>query len=520
MEPSLSIVFGPERATYLRMLYGTQSSPFGGLTPGRFWDMRGLPIPYTPRTGTAMQFATDAGLYDGQIATLSVVATSSVDASSKTSVVITAPITTFSVQLGKGLNTISIAVGKKVLASISVTATVFASYVYAMATQIYSGTWERSNALEADIFSDAPTVLTNPIIGFDDLFHPAVNINAAARGLVVNALMNFPGSTQAVQSLGQAVLHQTPIFERKTPDFKKAWLRGITTQAWEVSGKTMHVWAPNKASARYPTSIAAASSFKSLGPTTRTVVTLDQKEHDFRFLTQPQAPDAPVRRRWISMAASSDTTDLEFFAHNRYHGVVAAPGLWDNPGSTLDTGTPLDSGRTMDASGDSLDPKNDGHVGMPLFPSRPYVYDPVLPVAALDKEADSIGIPLDPYLESISSDETVTWAQQKQSTAAAGPVFRTAYTFTPVYSSGTGTQNPGLLLVFTAGWTEPAHAHSVVILSDAIHKSVRSGTPYSGTTEFPDTGTKHQHSFTLSWSDGYYVDTTSNHGHIVTIQEF
>jgi hypothetical protein len=48
-------IFGPERDPYLRMIYGTKSAPWSGLTPGRFYDKRAMPVPYLPLERTWFQ---------------------------------------------------------------------------------------------------------------------------------------------------------------------------------------------------------------------------------------------------------------------------------------------------------------------------------------------------------------------------------------------------------------------------------------------------------------------------------
>lgn len=50
-------VFGDEKDSYFRILYGSSSSR--GITPGRFWDTRSLPLPYSPLEPTVFKVIID-----------------------------------------------------------------------------------------------------------------------------------------------------------------------------------------------------------------------------------------------------------------------------------------------------------------------------------------------------------------------------------------------------------------------------------------------------------------------------
>jgi hypothetical protein len=385
----------------MRLWYGTRANRFSGVTPGSFYDFRAFPVPYTPYQGTTFQFQS-AG-YDGQVLKISIVRENiAQDGVADISyAVVTEPNTVFGIRLSKGLNTLTASIAGNVVATTQVTSLRIATYLYSVANQIYNGFWAKLNNIENDLLSSEPTLLAAPVIGFSDLFPTAANWNRMSRGLVMNAMMNSPGSTQAIQALTQAMLYQTPVIVRKRTGLDLAWLQGLQTQAWAVNGRTMHVWAPSQWAGRYAAAIAIAR---------RDQLVVGQNfvgdTGDFSVLDKPAEMEFEDRRSWLSMQSWTDVSDLEFTAHSLTHGQVQEPGLLDQPIDVFDSGTPLDNGRTFDAYKSFGDPDPNFYIGTSITPG-PVFAEPSLPASTLDKTVDAYAISLELHGQATYTDVLV-----------------------------------------------------------------------------------------------------------------
>jgi hypothetical protein len=516
MMSSMSPVFGPEIGTFMRMWYGTQDNRFAGITPGRFYDFRAFPVPYTPLLETTFQL--DHALNDGSLVHVKIIRENPAPAgvTDELYAVVTAPVTIFGARLSQGLNTLVASINGVDVAQTSVTAVTVATHVYHMALNIYNGFWAKLNAIESDILSVEPTLLTAPLLRFDNLFSTAANLNRMARGLSVNALMNMPGSSQAVKALSQATLFQTPVLSRTRSQLSRAWLRGLQSQAFAVNGSTMHVWGPNPWAGRYATAVALA---KRDGAATGRDFVGDRATGDFTNLNDGVDIEFEPRRSWLSLADSSDVSDLEFTAHSCPHGQIQSPGLLDSAMMHFDTGIAMDNGRLFDEFGRLGDPAPNMYVGVPITPMRMFA-EPTLPMSTLDKVIDAFAISLE--IHGIASfDDVFTTGQDVDTTTTDSGWSLRTYAPNYVTESPDVASDPGVLIGLDD--LGPAgHKHKGVLLTAAQRASVKSGMPVIVTSQRSDNigSKKHSHRLRISWYNGYIVEVDSNHGHYATAAEF
>lgn len=506
MSSDMSPVFGPELGTYMRMWYGTRENRFAGITPGRFYDFRAFPVPYTPLTETTFQLNIDTN--DGELVHIRIVRENPAPegVTDEIYTVVTAPVTIFGVRLSKGLNTLTASINGVDVAQTSVTSLIAATYMYSLATNIYSGFWAKANSVENDIFSVEPTLLTAPLLAFDELFSSAANWNRMARGLVVNALMNSPGSSQAIQALTQSVLFQSPVISRVRSPLTRSWLRGIQDQAWAVNGRTMHIWGPDAWTGRYAAALAIARKDQVI--TGRDFIG-DRDTGDFTNLYKPTEIEFEARRSWLSMADSADVSDLEFTAHSCTHGQIQFPGLLDTPPVHL----PMESTGYV-----PVDPAPNLFIGRPITPT-PLFGPAELPMSTLDKVIEAFAVSLETHGLG-SYVDVFAWASQTNTVANATAAGWIASTYGPgnVTENPTNPTDPGVnigLADLGAG-----HTHANVLLNAQQRARVKAGIEVVVMSGAASSGPAHTHRLTLNWETGYLVTVGNQHGHYATAVEF
>lgn len=510
---ALSPIFGPELATYKRLWYGVRGREFSGVTPGTFYDFSAFPIPYAPYQTTSWKLDIPSE-YDGKILHVHVTRKNpsiAPRASDDIDIVATSPITIFDLYLSKGLNKVTVSYDGAAIVERAVTCLRAATLLYGFASNIYEGFWAKIDAVEADMFSEEPTVLTRPVVGFSDHFPTALNMYRHAHSMSVNALMNMPGSTAALQALSQALLRQTPVLSRPRLPLNRSWLLGLQTQAWSVNGRIMHVWAPDAASARYPGAVHLASTQDQ--QTGRDFVGAAETG-DFSVLNTTTELEYEERRSWISLLGSVDVTEFEFWAHDKLYGIVQAPGLADTPTAFLDgTGT-FDSGRHFDSFAEHGDLDQAPYVGTALVPDVSST-EPGLPMSMLDKSMEDFGVTLEKSA-AFSYTDVLSWGVNSSEVVTSWNASSNEPTWSPV-SGEAASAAPGLLVtVLDIG---AGHVHAVVVFTFAQAAAIRLGTPWTGTTE--NSGSPiHLHTLSLSWDGQFVAVLGNNHGHLALVQEF
>lgn len=504
MSSDMSPVFGPELGTYMRLWYGTQANRFAGVTPGRFYDTRAFPVPYTPLTTTTFQLNLETN--DGELVRIRIIRENPAPAGVTDEIytVVTAPVTIFGARLSRGLNTLVASINGVDIAQTSVTSLAAATYMYSLATNIYSGFWAKANAVENDIFSTEPTLLTAPLLAFDELFSSAANWNRMARGLVVNALMNSPGSTQAIQAMTQSVLFQTPVISRVRSPLTRSWLRGIQDQAWAVNGRTMHIWGPDAWTGRYAAAVALAR--RDLTVTGRDFIG-DRDTGDFTNLYKPTEIEFEARRSWLSMADSSDVSDLEFTAHSCTHGQVQFPGLLDTPPVHLPMTT---TGYVP------TDPAPNLFIGRPITPG-PLFGPAELPMSTLDKVIEAFSVTLEVHGLG-SYVDVFAWASEVTSTANGSNWVSSSYGPGNVTENPTNPTEPGV--TFTLADLGAGHTHAGVLVNAQQRARIKSGIQVAVMSGAASSGPAHTHRLDVTWDVGYVVAVTDQHGHYAAATEY
>lgn len=515
-------IFGPERAPYLRMIYGTKSAPWSGLTPGRFYDKRALPVPYLPLERTWFQIDLPSAELDGVTARAKIYREGSVEegAADTLSVLLTYPVSVFSLRLGQGLNRVQLinpSTGVEI-AETMVTSVRYASFTAALARQIQANVWQRLDLLENDIFSEDATALTAPLFNFDEHLSPAPNLNRVMRSILVNAFMNYPTATRAFTDLGQALLSNAPLVtipSRRALD--DAWLGGVESASDHASSRRIFIWPPNAISARY-------ANFSFLGIASgknayldRLQAQLEDREHDFRQLANPISYDYQDVESWIELQSSVEENEFNFWPHNRTMALIQAPGLWDYERSYFDSSSTFDSGHEFNSASKSLDPANSGYVGITATPRRPLDPTGEIPTGVVALSANEAVATDETSVAGFSSVETFSWDVEEVGTL--GSVFGAVEVININYPVVAGGSGLGLHVLVTD--VSSGHTHLASTLTRTQVASVKGGTPLAMLSQLPEQSdyNHHQHSLTISWRDGWVIDFDDNHGHGVHVTE-
>lgn len=406
----LEPVLGPEKDTYLRMIYGTMSNLFGGVTAGKFYDMRALPLPYQRFDRTWFQLDFVDEILDGTVVEVQTTREAPLDenVSNNISVVLTYPTTLFSVRLGKGANSIKVVAPNGFeLATKSVVTTRYATQVHAMAVEIYTNAWQKLETIGSTIFGRDPTALTAPLIGFDDeLPHPP-NLNQIARRFIVNAFMNMPGSTQGISTLFQALFGFTPIFSKHLRYWiGDSWVDGSSSMPDQLSGQEIGIWSPNDLSARWTNFSRLMTNTGVKVSTPDTNVIADGQEHDFSELKNPITRSYEDGSEWIELLEQNEVSVFDFWPYNRSHGFVQYPGLYDFNRSYDDVGAIFDYEHAFELSDKSLDPKMTGLIGLAITPGPLYHNEDSPPMGIFSIASSDFGFAMETYMIS-GTDVTV-----------------------------------------------------------------------------------------------------------------
>jgi hypothetical protein len=388
---TLSPVLGDEKDTYLRMVYGTQSAPFSGVTPGRFYDLRARPVPYVKFDKTWFVLELSDDTYDGQLATVVVTRENTAEdgATKKMSITLMYPKTFFGVHLAKGLNGISVSLSDGTeLANIPIIAARYATFLYQYALELYTDTWERLELIGTELFGAMPIGLTKPLIGFDDYLPHAQNVNEIARLFVVDAFMNSLGSTQGIEKLSQALIGSTPLISKPVSHWVgDAWVNHPLSTSDQLNGREFDVWTPDDLSSRW---VNFSRLFWNSGNTVtagKIDVSVDGLAHDFSALEDPVERDYDAGSEWIETESQSESNTFDFQVYDHNHAVVQRPGLFDYARSTFDTSSAFNSNHVFDTVMRSLDPKMDGDVGMSVTPGPLFYSGDSIPMGILSRSA-------------------------------------------------------------------------------------------------------------------------------------
>ena len=515
-------IFGPERDSYLRMIYGTRSAPWSGITAGRFYDKRALPVPWLPLERTWFQVDLPSPELDGVTARIKIYREGNVDegAADTLSVLLTYPTAVFSVRLGRGLNRLQLINPSTAveLAETMVTAVRYAAFTAALARQLQSNVWQRLEILENDIFGEDAVALTAPLFNFDEFLPNPPNLNRVMRSIIVNAFMNYPTATRAFTDLGQAILGNSPLVAkslRHTLDDN--WLGGVDSSADHASSRSIMLWPPNAISARYANFAAIGFGTKQDVFVERLQAQVASREHDFSSLAKPIEFAYQDVESWIELQSDIEEVEFNFWPHNRTMAVVQSPGMWDYERAYFDTGSSFDSGHELSVSSKSLDPALTGFVGLPVSQRRPLDPTGEIPTGVIATTAMEAIFSNNTAVVGFSQVETFNWDTEEVGTLAT--LFNSDQPVTIAYPIVPGGAELAFHMLITD--VSSGHTHLASTLSKSDVAAIKAGTPLVMQTQLPADGyiVDHQHNIIISWRDGWTIDFNDNHGHGVQITE-
>lgn len=195
-------------------------------------------------------------------------------------------------QLGRGINIVSVTDRFSRDFSIIVAAASYVSVLCAYAREIFNHSRVLIDEQDAQIFSPISTRLADPLIDFSDLLPDVRSQQTLATKLIVRSFINSPGRQVGVQDVLTGLTLSTPIFVEQNPDnelFEPSILPLFNSQE-AFAGVESHVWLPNEcvrewlAFIRYINNLDA---FKLISITENEVVFLDDngdlRRHVFDF---------------------------------------------------------------------------------------------------------------------------------------------------------------------------------------------------------------------------------------------
>lgn len=394
-------MFGSEKDSYLRILYGSETTR--GITPGRFWDMRSLPLPFRPRNPTVFKvIIEEEGV--GSLFRLKILRENPTQIPTTDTFDFVAESTehTISLYLGQGLNVFDIYAfdngGFVKIGSVSFTASNFATILYTYATLITKFLWSPFNQVSVDIYSESSTLLASPLIDFDAELPESTNLSRSARQRVVSAMVNQPTSTHAVQTVAGSLFQQTPILCKPAYhadlDINLSWLRELPSQSQVANTVEMHVWQNDPEMARWaslPRYLESSGQLLSHGMAVTSSQFGESAEWSSTLKTwNPEHPEQ--QESWWELTIESESS-YELYPHTRPLSKILFPGLWDNGASPyFDTGNLWDSQRTWDSGDASGDIVLDGFVGTRITGEKAWNMMPEVGVSPLDRCVETLTI--------------------------------------------------------------------------------------------------------------------------------
>jgi hypothetical protein len=134
----------------------------------------------------------------------------------------------------------------------------YAQILHGYATVITRYATQPLDSFNAELGSEASTMLASPLIGFDDSLPGKNNLFRLARQLVVDAQMQGAGTSAGVTGIGSALFQQTPLIlrslvpnDKNAIDLNSTWLVPMPTHGQGVGNNAeYHVWALSRQRAR------------------------------------------------------------------------------------------------------------------------------------------------------------------------------------------------------------------------------------------------------------------------------
>lgn len=527
---TLDVALGPEKAVYERLLFGSDSTL--GITPGDFYDMRGYPVPYTPNDVTDITLTLPNGsALVAQNLTVEIIRDEPKTLASHETVMFSpsSEVTNFGARLEQGLNYIKISdPDGNVIGSFALSATRFATIIYAIAVDIYTRIWQPVDATAKEIY-DTNTGLFSNIVKFTDLLPQASSKHLLATYLSMRALVSKAGTEDGLNTLAQALLDQTPVSRKIEADnWSALWLRQEPATTVSQVGREMHIWSYDDVATRI---VQFGRLCKNIGKSvsqTKFGAQVGDLRYDWRrYLDRTQRSDlkktAPSYDGHV--VALKTTVGLRFSEADGKRSLVQFPGLWDSAIPYFDKGTPLSGTGTFD-SADTEGPLGfKGWVGVPVLPAPPFgeaasdgrpsmsVLIAVETVAELQNGMD---------IKSVTSKSEISWGSSAYQLTAPTPSssITSATWSNPAHSTVPSDASVDSLPIVEVGLTKSsvaAHTHSVPLFTVGEWKSMLNGGSITKESNLNSDG-DHSHTITIKLTNLVLdVTITENHGHFTSM---
>lgn len=394
-------LFGAEKDSYLRILYGSETTR--GVTPGRFWDMRSLPLPYRALTKTDFNVIIDPDGV-GSLFRIKILRENPTEVPTTDVFDFVAESTehVISIYLGRGLNVFDIYAFSngdfRRIASSSYVSSHYATVLYTHAVSITRFIHTPLAQIDLDIRSESSTTVVSPVISFDSELPESSNLARSARQRIVSVMMNQSTSSLALDVFGGSLFQQTllksrPVFDSGL-DINSAWLLPMHTQSQTHNSHEVHVWQLDREIARWallPKLLASSGNLEKHGLASTTSSRNDVAE--WKSVTKTYNPKHPDKMEsWWEVSIESEI-DYDLFPHTRPNSRILYPGLWDSGEIPFfDQNQVFDSGKAWDSGDASGDIVLDGFIGTPVTGERSWNLLPEIGVSVLDRCVETITI--------------------------------------------------------------------------------------------------------------------------------
>lgn len=307
-------LFGSEQDTYLRLIYGSADNSTKGITPGLFWDLRSLPLPYQPLTPTPLKVITDQTgpgvFFRVQITREQPTLVPTTDVFD---FVVESTEHVINVYLGKGKNDFDVYAYNtsgelQRIFSTSYVATDYATVLYTHALLITNYLWNPYNDLNNSLTAPGATGLVSPLISFDSELPESHNMFRSARQRVISVMMNQPNSAYSVQVFGGSVFQQTPAMtkpaiEQQLDINTNDWLQVLPSASQTHNTVELHVWQHDPELARwatYPRYLQAQKKLLDHSMSTTESTAEQDNSTEWRSTTKQYNPAVPnSARSWM-----------------------------------------------------------------------------------------------------------------------------------------------------------------------------------------------------------------------------
>ena len=350
---------------------------------GPYYLLQGNVVPFTPQP-TVLRIETDRV---GEPIRIEVVKTQAIGAGvdprqerSVYTVVPASEIVTVGVQLGRGINRITMTVipREEERAILLVNATTIVSIFEAFARVLFTDVTRIIDEQERAISSRLATRLLEPFISFQDLLPDIQSLKILSTRLAAKGLIHSVGSELGVKELTKALSLTTPVFRSMDKDTDDLFpsLDPWTNNASQFGGQEAHVWLPNIGIANWLAFLGYISNqpdlFEILSVSEGEVVVRFQGElqrHRFDFdafgtdFLTTLATTECFKSIVITVTMDVELTIDMCAATYTFDLFIDTSNLLGDCRRTFDT-IPFDSNCPLD--GDPVDPFTDGWEGLSL----------------------------------------------------------------------------------------------------------------------------------------------------------